>query len=78
MLSFSETLGEYGVRPLYRNLGYFSLIGLLRVHVLLGDFTLALKAVDNVELTQKVRVCAPTRLEIDTNTSPNDSHFSLA
>ena len=35
-------------------LGYFSLIGLLRVHVLLGDFTLALKVVENVELNQKV------------------------
>jgi hypothetical protein len=27
----------------------------LRVHVLLGDFTLALKVVENVELNQKVR-----------------------
>jgi translation initiation factor 3 subunit L len=36
-------------------LGYFSIIGLLRVHVHLGDFTLALKVMDNVELNQKVR-----------------------
>ena len=35
-------------------LGYFSIIGLLRVHVLLGDFTLALKVMENVELNQKV------------------------
>lgn len=35
-------------------LGYFSLIGLLRVHVLLGDYTLALKMMENVELNQKV------------------------
>ena len=35
-------------------LGYFSIIGLLRVHVLLGDFTLALKVMDHVELNQKV------------------------
>ena len=35
-------------------LGFFSLIGLLRVHVLLGDFTLALKVAENVELNQKV------------------------
>ncbi|KAH6904297.1 eukaryotic translation initiation factor 3 subunit 6 [Coprinopsis sp. MPI-PUGE-AT-0042] len=46
-------VGEYGQRPLYRNLGYFSIIGLLRVHVLLGDFTLALKVMDNIELNQK-------------------------
>ncbi|KAG6828338.1 hypothetical protein H0H92_008352 [Tricholoma furcatifolium] len=49
----AEIVGEYGQRPLYRNLGYFSLIGLLRVHVLLGDFTLALKVMENVELNQK-------------------------
>ncbi|KAF8347471.1 eukaryotic translation initiation factor 3 subunit 6 [Amanita rubescens] len=49
----AEIAGEYGQRPLYRMLGYFSIIGLLRVHVLLGDFTLALKVMDNVELNQK-------------------------
>jgi translation initiation factor 3 subunit L len=37
-------------------LGYFSVIGLLRVHVLLGDFTLALKVMENVELNQKVGI----------------------
>ena len=35
-------------------LGYFSIIDLLRVHVHLGDFTLGLKVVENVELNQKV------------------------
>ena len=50
----SEIVGEYGTRPLYRMLGYFSVIGLLRVHSLLGDFTLALKVMENVELNQKV------------------------
>nr|GAT58876.1 eukaryotic translation initiation factor 3 subunit 6 [Mycena chlorophos] len=49
----AEIVGEYGIRPLYRHLGYFSIIGLLRVHVLLGDFTLALKVMENVELNQK-------------------------
>lgn len=39
-------------------LGYFSIIGLLRVHSLLGDFTLALKVMENVELNQKVRLVA--------------------
>lgn len=34
-------------------LGYFSIIGLLRVHTLLGDYTLALKVMDNIELSQK-------------------------
>jgi hypothetical protein len=37
--SGSEIAGDYGSKPLYRNLGYFSLICLLRVHTLLGDPT---------------------------------------
>ena len=45
--------GEYGTRPIYRMLGYFSLIGLLRVHCLLGDFSLALKTLDDIELNKK-------------------------
>ncbi|KAK1911483.1 hypothetical protein P3342_012784 [Pyrenophora teres f. teres] len=45
--------GEYGNRPLYKMLGYFSIIGLLRVHCLLGDFSLALKTLDDIELNKK-------------------------
>ena len=46
-------VGEYGGRPLYKMLGYFSIIGLLRVHCLLGDFSLALKTLDDIELNKK-------------------------
>ena len=53
-LQTSDIVGEYGVLPLYRLLGYFSILGLLRVHTMLGDFTLALKSMENVELNQKV------------------------
>ena len=60
--STREIVGEYGVKPLYRMLGYFSIICLLRVHVLLGDFTLALKVMDNVELTQKVSLISVRRV----------------
>ncbi|KAE9987935.1 hypothetical protein EG327_003563 [Venturia inaequalis] len=45
--------GEYGNRPMYRMLGFFSIIGLLRVHCLLGDFSLALKTLDDIELNKK-------------------------
>lgn len=45
--------GEYGQRPLYQMLGYFSIVGLLRVHCLLGDFSLALKTLDDIELNKK-------------------------
>ncbi|KAI9700766.1 MAG: hypothetical protein M1836_002135 [Candelina mexicana] len=49
----TSVAGEYGSRPLYRMLGYFSIIGLLRVHCLLGDFSLALKTLDDIELNKK-------------------------
>ena len=49
----SAVAGDYGTRPLYRMLGYFSIIGLLRVHCLLGDFALALKTLDDIELNKK-------------------------
>ncbi|TPX30120.1 hypothetical protein SmJEL517_g06244 [Synchytrium microbalum] len=45
--------GEYGSKTLYRMLGYFSIVGLLRVHCLLGDYVLALKTMDNIELNKK-------------------------
>lgn len=48
-----EVAGPYGALPLYRNLGYFSLVGLLRIHTLLGDFALALKTMDDVGLGKK-------------------------
>jgi translation initiation factor 3 subunit L len=62
----AEIVGEYGARPLYRMLGYFSLIGLLRVHVLLGDFTLALKVMENVELNQKAPFTRVTACHVAT------------
>ncbi|PFH51645.1 hypothetical protein AMATHDRAFT_142043 [Amanita thiersii Skay4041] len=62
----TEIVGEYGQRPLYRMLGYFSIIGLLRVHVLLGDFTLALKVMDNVELNQKSSFTRVTACHVTT------------
>jgi translation initiation factor 3 subunit L len=45
--------GEYGSVPLYHHLGYFSILGLLRVHVLLGDYTLALGMLDGINLNKK-------------------------
>ncbi|KAJ1668013.1 hypothetical protein IW140_002446 [Coemansia sp. RSA 1813] len=46
----TEAAGDFGVRPLYKMLGYFSIIGLVRVHCMLGDYTLALQTLENVEL----------------------------
>ena len=49
--------GEFGKHSLYKNLGYFSLIGLLRLHTQLGDYYQALQCVTNVQLSKKVCVC---------------------
>ncbi|VDN52365.1 unnamed protein product [Dracunculus medinensis] len=43
-----DVADEFGRSALYFKLGYFSLIGLLRTHVLLGDYHQALKTVENL------------------------------
>ncbi|KNC85232.1 hypothetical protein SARC_02567 [Sphaeroforma arctica JP610] len=45
--------GIYGGHQLYRQLGYFSLIGLCRVHCILGDYYTSLKVLEHVELNKK-------------------------
>jgi len=35
-------------------LGYFSLVGLLRLHSLLGDYHQALRVIDNMNVNRKV------------------------
>lgn len=54
----SEVAGDFGNHSLYKNLGYFSLIGLLRLHTQLGDYYNALDSVRNVTISKKVREVA--------------------
>lgn len=44
---------EFGASPLYFRLGYFATIGLMRIHILLGDFRLALHTVRHIDLDPK-------------------------
>lgn len=53
----TEQAGEYGSKPLYRMLGLYSMVTLVRVHALLGDYTLALKMLDDVDMKKLVRRC---------------------
>ena len=46
--------GEFGSHTLYKMLGYFSLVGLLRLHSLLSDYYQALKVLENVDVNKKV------------------------
>jgi len=44
---------DFSSNNLYKMLGYFSIIGLLRVHCLLGDYYMALKVVESIDLSKK-------------------------
>ena len=46
--------GEFGRHSLYKMLGYFSLVGLLRLHSLLGDYYQALKVLENIDFSKIV------------------------
>jgi len=49
-----DQLNEFGRHPLYSRLGYFSLIGLCRLHVLLGDYFQATKTIENIHFNAQV------------------------
>lgn len=49
----SASLTAFGRHPLYFRLGYFALIGLCRLHVLLGDYYQALKTIENLQFNAK-------------------------
>uniref|UniRef100_A0A1B6CE95 Eukaryotic translation initiation factor 3 subunit L n=1 Tax=Clastoptera arizonana TaxID=38151 RepID=A0A1B6CE95_9HEMI len=49
----NSVAGEFGKHSLYKMLGYFSLVGLLRLHSLLGDYYQAIKVLENIELHRK-------------------------
>ena len=51
-----EVAGGYGQKTLYKMLGLYSMITLVRVHALLGDYTLALKTLDDVDMKKLVRL----------------------
>lgn len=48
-----DVADDFGRNALYFKLGYFSLIGLLRTHVLLGDYHQALQTVEFLEMDPK-------------------------
>lgn len=47
--------GEFGRHSLYKMLGYYSMIGLLRLHSLFGDYYLAIKVLENIDMHKKVK-----------------------
>lgn len=59
--------GEHGRLNLYKMLGYFSLVGLLRVHSLLGDYHLAIKILEPIDINRKSQYTHVPACQISTN-----------
>eukprot|EP01012_Entosiphon_sulcatum_P007734 TRINITY_DN1401_c0_g1_i1.p1 TRINITY_DN1401_c0_g1~~TRINITY_DN1401_c0_g1_i1.p1 ORF type:complete len:561 (+),score=122.26 TRINITY_DN1401_c0_g1_i1:93-1775(+) len=49
---------EGGRYHLIRMMGYYSLIGLLRVHTLLGDYHSAIRSIENIDFSRKEKIFA--------------------
>lgn len=45
--------GPFGSHPFYKMLGYYSLVGLMRVHTLLGDYYQAIKVLEPIDIHKK-------------------------
>jgi len=54
--AITQKAGIFGCCTLYKMLGYFSIIGLLRLHSLLGDYSHALSVLENINITKKSTV----------------------
>ena len=50
----------FGRQNLYKMLGYFSLIGLLRLHSLLGDYYQAIKVLEHIDIHKQALQTPPT------------------
>jgi translation initiation factor 3 subunit L len=61
--------GDFGCHSLYKMLGCFSLVGLLRLHFLLGDFYQAIKVLENIELNKKSLYRSPPTIMLGKSSS---------
>uniref|UniRef100_A0A8W8MD78 Eukaryotic translation initiation factor 3 subunit L n=1 Tax=Magallana gigas TaxID=29159 RepID=A0A8W8MD78_MAGGI len=66
--------GEFGQHSLYKMLGYFSLVGLLRLHSLLGDYYQALKILECIDFNKKSMYSRVPACQI---TKMNDKMYTL-
>jgi len=48
-----DIAGEFGMKPIYKMTGFFSLVGLLRLYCLLGDYHMALDCIQHVQFKDK-------------------------
>lgn len=63
----NSVAGDFGKHSLYKMLGYFSLVGLLRLHSLLGDYYLAIKVLENIEVHKKSQYAHIPACQISTS-----------
>jgi translation initiation factor 3 subunit L len=62
----AHVAGEFGHANIYKMLGYFGLVGLVRLHCIMGDYALALNTLADVDLTKRVAMARATSCHVST------------
>lgn len=66
LLTGSEVAGAFGSISIYKMLGYFALVALVRLHCMMGDYHLALSTLEDVDLTKKAVFSRVTACHVST------------
>lgn len=62
-----EIAGEFGMKPIYSMTGFFSLVGLLRLYCLLGDYHMALSCIEHIQFKDKDMMALVPACQITAN-----------
>jgi len=62
-----EIAGEFGMKAIYTMTGFFSLVGLLRLYCLLGDYHMALSCIEHVQFKDKDMMALVPACQITAN-----------
>lgn len=72
-----DIAGEFGMRSIYTMTGYFSLIGLLRLYCLLGDYHMALSCVQHIQFKDKDMMSLVPACQITANYYAGFANFMI-
>lgn len=72
-----EVAGEFGIKPVYSMTGFFSLVGLLRLYCLLGDYHMALSCIKHVQFKDKDMMALVPACQITANYYAGFAYFMI-
>jgi len=72
-----DIAGEFGVKPIYTMTGFFSLIGLLRLYCLLGDYHMALSCIEHIQFKDKDMMALVPACQITANYYAGFAYFMI-